>query len=104
VPALASAQADKAYGFDERQAIPDLAVEMVMTGERETKLKRYEALRVPEVRVWIDQAVWVYQLDEERGEYIPVSHRVWLPGLNLQRLAIAATQEFRADAIQAFLA
>ena len=104
VPALASAQADKAYCFDERKAIPDLVVEVVITGERETKLKRYEALRVPEVWFWIDQAIRVYQWDGERGEYTPIARSVWLPDLDLQRLAVAATQEFRADAIQTFLA
>lgn len=100
--AIASAQADKAYCFDERKSIPDLAVEVVITGERETKLKRYAALRVPEVWFWIDTEIRVYHLDEELDEYTQVSSSVWLPDLNLQRLAIAATQEFRADAIKAF--
>ena len=103
IPATASAQADKAYCFEKRKSIPDLAVEVVITGERETKLKRYAALHVPEVWFWIDSEIHVYRLDEETNEYGQTPRSGWLPDLDLQRLAIAATQEFRADAIQAFM-
>ncbi|MEO1148837.1 MAG: Uma2 family endonuclease [Cyanobacteria bacterium J06638_22] len=102
-PATASAQADKAYCFEERKSIPDLAVEVVIAGERETKLKRYAALHVPEVWLWIDSEIRVYRLDEATNAYRPASCSDWLPDLDLKRLAIAATQEFRADAVQAFM-
>ncbi len=102
-PTVASAQADKAYCFDERKLIPDLAVEVVITGERETKLKRYAALCVPDVWFWVDNTIRVHRLDAE-GEYIQLPTSGWFPDLDLQRLAIASTQDFRADAIQAFLA
>ncbi|MEM6521383.1 MAG: Uma2 family endonuclease [Cyanobacteria bacterium P01_D01_bin.71] len=103
IPTTASAQADKAYCFEERKTIPDLAVEVVITGERETKLKRDAALQVPEVWFWIDHEIRIYRLDEATNEYCPMPNSVWLPELDLKRLAIAATQEFRADAIQAFI-
>ena len=103
IPATASAQADKAYCFEERKPIPDLAVEIVITGERETKLKRYAALHVPEVWFWIDNELRVYRLDKETNEYHQILCSGWLPELNLQRLAIASTQEFRADAVQSFV-
>lgn len=102
--AVASAQADKAYCFDERKSAPDLAVEVVITGERETKLKRYAALHVPEVWFWIDNEIRAYCLDEETDVYTQASNSMWLPDLDLQRLAVASTQEFRADAVQAFMA
>lgn len=102
MPSTVSAQADKAYCFEERKSIPDLAVEVVITGERETKLKRYAALQVPEVWFWIENEIRVYRLDEEANEYRPAPNSIWLPELNLSRLAIASTQEFRADAIQTF--
>lgn len=103
MPTLASAQADKAYCFNQRQAIPDLAVEVVITGERETKLNRYAALHVPEVWFWIDQSIRVYCLDEATGEYTQTPSSHWLPELDLQRPAIASLQDFRADALKAFL-
>lgn len=103
IPAMASAQADKAYCFDERKSVPDLAVEVVITGERETKLQRYAALRVPEVWFWINDDIRAYRLDEDSGVYNLTPHSIWLPDLDLKRLATAATQDFRADAIQAFL-
>jgi hypothetical protein len=45
----------------------------------------------------------VYRLDEETDEYRQTPRSGWLSDLDLQRLAIASTQEFRADAIQAFV-
>ncbi|MDA0674579.1 MAG: Uma2 family endonuclease [Cyanobacteria bacterium] len=104
VPTAASAQADKAYCFDQRKPIPDLAVEVVITGERETKLTRYAALQVPEVWFWIDHQIRVYQLTRDGDSYAPHAQSHWLPNLDLQRLATAAAQEFRVDAIQAFQA
>ncbi|MEM6838475.1 MAG: Uma2 family endonuclease [Cyanobacteria bacterium P01_C01_bin.120] len=100
--ATASAQADKAYCFEERKSVPDLAVEVVITGERETKLKRYAALKVPEVWFWINNKIRVYRLDEDTNKYCLTPNSSWLPNLDLSRLAISATQEFRADAVQAF--
>ncbi|MEM6592465.1 MAG: hypothetical protein AAF651_11455 [Cyanobacteria bacterium P01_C01_bin.73] len=36
------------------------------------------------------------------NKYRQTAQSDWLPNLDLQRLAIASTQEFRADAIEAF--
>jgi Uma2 family endonuclease len=104
VPETASAQADKAYCFEARKPIPDLAVEVVITGERETKLKRYAALKVSEVWFWIDNEIRVYRLSENADGYHQVPQSGWLPDLDLQKLAIASTEEVRADAVQKFLA
>jgi Uma2 family endonuclease len=104
VPETASAQADKAYCFEERKAIPDLAVEVVIAGERETKLKRYAAVEVAEVWFWIDNEIRVYRLSQNADGYHQVPHSEWLPDIDLQKLAVASTQEVRVDAVQAFLA
>jgi Uma2 family endonuclease len=104
VPKTASAQADKAYCFEERKPIPDLAVEVVITGERETKLKRYAALQVSEVWFWIDNEIRVYCFSENADGYQQVTYSGWLPDLDLQKLAIASTEEVRADAVQKFSA
>lgn len=102
IPTKASAQADKAYCFEERKSIPDLAIAVVITGERETKLRRYAALSVPEVWFWIDAEIRVYCLNEMCEDYVQTTQSGWFPELNLQRLAIASTQGFRADALNAF--
>lgn len=61
---LASAQADKSYCFGERRSIPDLAVEIVIKGERETKLNRY--------------APWEFQKSGSglRGKLMPIDWMV----------------------------
>ena len=104
MPKLTSAQADKAYCFDRRKSIPDLAVEVVIKGERKTKLQRYVALQVPEVWFWINDEIRVYHLNDKGDRYLLIPNSKWFPALDLQRLAIASTQEFRADAIALFLA
>lgn len=97
---LASAQADKSYCFGERRSVPDLAVEIVIKGERETKLKRYAALGVLEVWFWINQRINAYRLDGE--EYVPIQRSGWVPDLDLQHLAQCAAIERRRDAIKAW--
>lgn len=94
----ASAQADKSYCFGERRSIPDLAVEIVIKGERETKLNRYAALGVLEVWFWINGHIKAYRLDGE--EYVPIQQSGWVPELDLEHLARCAAVERRLDAIR----
>ena len=51
---VASAQADESYCFGEAKPIPDLSIEVIFTSGSVTKLKRYRALKVPEVWLWED--------------------------------------------------
>ncbi|MEM9220088.1 MAG: Uma2 family endonuclease [Cyanobacteria bacterium P01_F01_bin.150] len=96
----ASAQADKSYCFGERRSVPDLAVEIVIKRERETKLNRYAALGVLEVWFWINGQIKAYRLDGK--EYVPIQQSGWVPELDLQRLARCAAIERRLEAIRAW--
>jgi len=84
MPTTASAQADKAYCFEQRKTIPDLAVEVVITGERESKLNHYAALQVPEVWFWIEGEMRIYHLDLETKQYRQSPRSAWLPELDCQ--------------------
>jgi len=48
----ASAQADESYCFGEAKPIPDLSIKVIFTSGSTAKLKRYQALGVPEVWFW----------------------------------------------------
>jgi Uma2 family endonuclease len=100
VEAVASAQADKSYCFEQRRAIPDLAIEVVIKGERQSKLKRYAALGVAEVWFWLDGQIQVFCL--MGSAYQPAEQSRRVPDLDLQHLATCVTLERRQDAIQCF--
>jgi hypothetical protein len=51
----------------------------------------------------MDGEIRVYRFNEESVAYGQVSASGWFPELDVQRLAVASIQEFRADAIQMFL-
>ena len=58
---VASAQGDKSYCFGAVvKTRPDLSVEVVISGEGETKLRRYTALGVPEVWFWEDEEINIH--------------------------------------------
>lgn len=61
---VASAQADESYCFGEVKAIPDLSIEVVFTSGSATKLRRYQALGVPEVWFWDDGLFTLHRLGE----------------------------------------
>jgi Uma2 family endonuclease len=61
---VASAQADESYCFGSAKPIPDLSIEVIFTSGSATKLKRYQALSVPEVWFWEDGLFTLHRLGE----------------------------------------
>jgi Uma2 family endonuclease len=97
---VASAQGDKSYCFPERQDVPDLSIEVVISGEGETKLARYRALGVSEVWFWQDNRISIHQLKGNSYESVEASQ--YLPGLNISLLAACVVTENRAAALAQF--
>ena len=97
----ASAQPDESYCLGrESNAIPDLAIEVVLTSGGPEKLKRYRALGVAEVWFWEAEKISVYRLVE--GQYQPRDRSFWLPDLDLAKLAVCAAIPERFESIQCF--
>lgn len=61
---IASAQADDSFCFGKLKDIPDLSVEVIFTSGSIAKLKRYQALGVPEVWFWEDGLFTLHRLGE----------------------------------------
>ncbi|NJP12440.1 MAG: Uma2 family endonuclease [Leptolyngbyaceae cyanobacterium RU_5_1] len=61
---VASAQADESYCFGDAKPVPDLSIEVIFTSGSATKLKRYQALGVPEVWFWEDGLFTLHRLGE----------------------------------------
>jgi len=75
----ASAQADESYCFGVAKPIPDLSIEVIFTSGSVAKLKRYQALRVPEVWFWQDGLLTLYRLRDggyrqiERSQFLELA-------------------------------
>jgi Uma2 family endonuclease len=83
---IVSAQADESYCLGQAKPIPDLAIEVVFTSGGVKKLKRYQALGVPEVWFWEDGTLKLYHLREQGYEAIATSELAGLKDLDLELL------------------
>lgn len=97
---VASAQGDKSYCFPERQDVPDLSIEVVISGEGETKLDRYRALGISEVWFWKNNRIAIHRLMGSHYRKVEVSQ--YVPSLNIGLLAACVVTENRADALAQF--
>ena len=97
---VASAQGDKSYCFDELKEVPDLSIEVVISGEGETKLDRYRALGVSEVWFWQKGNIAIHQLKE--GSYRQAQVSQYVPGLNVELLSKCIIVRNRAEALARF--
>lgn len=82
---IASAQPDQSYCIGTEKAVPDLSIEVIFTSGSAAKLKRYQAIGVPEVWLWEDGVLALYRLRDESYERIDRSE---LPGLTKLDLAV----------------
>jgi len=83
---VASAQADESYCFGSAKPIPDLSIEVIFTSGSATKLKRYQALGVPEVWFWEDGLFTLHRLGESGYTRIYQSQIPELAKLELELL------------------
>lgn len=82
-----SAQADESYCFGEAKPIPDLSIEVIFTSGSATKLKRYQALGVPEVWFWEDGLFTLHGLGENGYTRIYKSQIPELTNLDIELLS-----------------
>jgi Uma2 family endonuclease len=82
----ASAQADESYCIGEVKPVPDLSIEVVFSSGGTDKLRRYQALGVPEVWFWQDGVFKLYRLRAEGYELIQRSEIPELVDLDLALL------------------
>jgi len=97
---IASVQADESYCFGEKKSIPDLAVEVVITSGGPDKLRRYQALGVPEVWFWEAGQIQIYQLTPTT--YQAVNESQFMRGMPMEKLARCAAIESRPQAVREF--
>ncbi|WP_204104961.1 MULTISPECIES: Uma2 family endonuclease [Spirulina sp. CCY15215] len=90
---------DESYSIGTKKAMPDLAIEVVLTSGGINKLKLYQRLGVGEVWFWEDGVLSIYIL---REKYERVQHSELLPDLDLELLQRYITYHDQYDAIREF--
>jgi Uma2 family endonuclease len=105
---IVSLQADESYCLGHAKPIADLSIEVVYSSGGIDKLKRYQALAVPEVWFWEDGTLKLYSLRQSAdGIYYERIDRSQLPGLEsldidlLKRCILIAETDF-AQAVKLF--
>lgn len=98
------AQADESYCFGESKPTPDLVLEVVFTSGGPNKLKRYQALGVPEVWFWQDGLFSLYRLRDTHYEKICRSEIPELTTLDMELLTrcVLIAQTSRLEAATTF--
>jgi Uma2 family endonuclease len=84
---VASAQADDSFCFGEVKPIPDLSIEVIFTSGSTAKLRRYQALGVPEVWLWEDGLFTLHRLGENGYIRIYKSQIPELANLDIELLS-----------------
>jgi Uma2 family endonuclease len=92
---------DECYCVDTLKELPDLAIEVNLTSGGVDKLAVYKGLGVPEVLMWQNNQLTLYNLRE--ANYQEVSHSQFFPNLNLQLLALYVRPQEQPQAIKEFL-
>jgi len=101
---VAAAQADESYCFGTAKSIPDLSIEVIFTSGSATKLRRYQALGVPEVWFWEDGLFTLHRLGENGYTRIYKSQIPELAKLDLDLLTqcVLAGETDWLEAVLAF--
>jgi Uma2 family endonuclease len=97
-----SFEPDESYYLGTRKENPDLAIEVILTSGNLAKLEKYQRFQIPEVWLWEDNQLQVYQLTTDSYEL--VANSALLPKLDLTLLVRCVQMPSRLEAMKAFMA
>jgi Uma2 family endonuclease len=92
---------DECYCVDTLKELPDFAIEVNLTSGGIDRLAVYQGLGVPEVLIWQDNRLTLYDLRE--SDYRETEHSQFFPDLNLQLLAQFVRPQEQPQGIKEFL-
>lgn len=93
---------DESYCIDSRKALPDLAIEVVVSNDGMDKLEIYKGLNVREVWLWKNQGLSLYRMRVFTEGYEPISRSTWFPDLDPNLLAQYVNPEQEPQMLKAF--
>jgi Uma2 family endonuclease len=96
-------QADESYFIGTSGALPNLSIEVIFSSGSVNKLKRYQALGIPEVWFWEDGLLTMHHLRSDRYERIYCSEIPELAALDLDLLTrcVLIGETSRLEAVKA---
>jgi Uma2 family endonuclease len=97
-----SFEPDESYYLGTKKENPDLAIEVILTSGNLAKLEKYRRFQIPEVWLWEDNQLRVYQLTSD--SYQLVENSPLLPQLDLELLVRCVQMPSRLEAMKAFMA
>lgn len=92
---------DECYCVNTLKELPDFAIEVNLTSGGVDKLAIYQGLSVPEVLIWQDSCLTLYDLRE--SDYRTAERSQFFPNLDLQLLAQFVRPQEQPQAIKEFL-
>ncbi|NER36607.1 MAG: Uma2 family endonuclease [Oscillatoria sp. SIO1A7] len=93
---------DESYCIDSRKAIPDLAIEVLITNDGIDKLEIYKGLNVREVWVWKNKGFSLYRMRVFTEGYEVIRRSTLFPDLDPNTLAKYVNPEREPQMLQAF--
>jgi Uma2 family endonuclease len=91
---------DETFHLGSKKAVPDLAIEIIITSGSKEKLEGYKTLNVPEVWFWKNGKLSLYCLRE--GNYQEITRSELMPDLDLDLLVRCANMPDQYDAVTEF--
>jgi Uma2 family endonuclease len=96
-----SFEPDESYYLGTKKENPDLAIEVILTSGNLAKLEKYRRFQIPEVWLWENNQLRVYQLTSD--SYQLVENSPLLPQLDLELLVCCVQMPSRLEAMKAFI-
>ncbi len=97
-----SFEPDESYYLGEQKAHPDLAIAVILTSGNLQKLEKYRRFGIPEVWLWENHQLTVYDLHTDGYSEVPGSRL--LPNLDLDLLVRCVQMPSRLEAMKTFIA
>jgi Uma2 family endonuclease len=97
-----SFEPDESYYLGTKKEHPDLTIEVILTSGNLAKLEKYRRFQIPEVWLWENNQLRVYQLTSD--SYQLVENSPLLPQLDLELLVRCVQMPSRLEAMKAFMA
>ena len=91
---------DESFHLGSKKAVPDIAIEVIVTSGSTDKLQGYKSLNVPEVWFLKDGQLFLYHLHEQG--YDQVSSSTFMPELDLSLLTRCVNMPDQYDAVTEF--
>lgn len=99
----AQKEPDESYSFNAQKATPDLVIEVIVTSGAINTLEIYQRIGIPEVWLWEDGNLKVYELTGECQGYKKVQTSNLVRNLDLDLLRKYITSYDQYDAVTEFL-